>query len=132
MDAKSSGDGERKAGGDWPLDMLPREKRLTDSRAFGQVFRYGRGVGDSILVLKYRRLTTDEIKAGVSVSRKLGNACVRNRVKRRIREALRDFMPRIRPGHHLVVVAKTDAPPESYAALHASLGGLLDRARLLC
>ena len=112
--------------------MLPRERRLTDSNAFGQVFRYGRGVSDALLVLKARRLPGEEIRAGVSVSKKLGKAHVRNRVKRRLREALRSYLPAMKPGAHLVVVAKPGAQDAPYAALHASLGDLLKRAGLLC
>ena len=112
--------------------MLPRERRLTDSRSFGQVFRQGRGTSDGLLVLKSRRLPTDEIRAGVSVSRKLGKAHVRNRTKRRLREALRSYMPRLRPGVHLVVVAKEGAQSADYASLHGSLGRLLERSRSLC
>jgi ribonuclease P protein component len=113
--------------------MLPRERRLTDTRSFGQVFRYGKGVSDALLVLKARRLPdSQEIRAGVSVSKKIGKAHVRNRLKRRIREALRSFMGRIRPGIHLVVVVKPDAREADFHALRAGLGRLLERAKLLC
>ena len=112
--------------------MLPREKRLTDSQAFGQVFRGGRGVSDSVLVVKALRVPGEEIRAGVSVSKKLGKAHDRNRIKRRLREAIRSHLPLLRPGLHFVVVAKADARHADYAALHASLRSLLERARLLC
>lgn len=113
--------------------MLPKERRLTDPRDFGQVFRYGRGVSDSLLVLKARRLEgTEEIRAGVSISKKLGKAHDRNRIKRRIRESLRAHLPRIRPGTHLVIVAKEGVKGAEYPAICESLGGLLKRARLLC
>ena len=112
--------------------MLSRERRLTDAKAFGQVFRYGQGVSDSLLVLKARKLNNDEIRAGVSVSKKLGKAHDRNRIKRRIREAVRAHLPILRPGVHFVLVAKEGAREADYAAIHASLGRLLDRARLRC
>jgi ribonuclease P protein component len=112
--------------------VLPRERRLTDSKAFGQVFRYGKGVSDSLLVLKARRLPGDEIRAGVSVSKKLGKAHVRNRVKRRVREALRVHLPRMKPGVHMVVVVKEGAQFQEYERLRASLEQLLKRASLLC
>lgn len=113
--------------------MLPRERRLTDSQAFGQVFRYGQGVSDPLLVLKARRIPdSDEIRAGVSVSKKLGKAHDRNRIKRRIREALRFHLPTLRPGVHLVVVAKEGSKEADFSAFRESLGRLLDRAKLRC
>jgi ribonuclease P protein component len=113
--------------------MLPRERRLTDARAFGQVFRHGRGAADSRLVVKARRLEeSEEVRAGVSVSKKLGKAHDRNRIKRRIREALRSCIPHLRPGIHLVVVAKEGAKDADYAVMKSSLEDLLRRMRLLC
>jgi ribonuclease P protein component len=113
--------------------MLSRERRLTDSRAFGQVFRRGRGAGDSRLVLKALPLPgSEEIRAGVSVSKKLGKAHDRNLIKRRIREAFRAHLPHVRPGVHLVVVAKEGAKSATYAEIHDSLGRLLERAKLRC
>jgi ribonuclease P protein component len=112
--------------------MLPRGRRLTDSQAFGQVFRYGRGVSDELLVLKARRVPGEEIRAGVSVSKKLGKAHLRNRIKRRIREAVRATLPRIAPGTHLVLVAKPGAGEADYSTLLSSLEMLLAKAGLLC
>ena len=93
------------------------------------MFRLGRGAGDDLLVLKVRRLPTPEVRAGVSISKKLGKAHVRNRVKRRLREALRALFPSIAPGLHLVVVAKKGSQEADYWTLLASLTRLLDRSR---
>ena len=50
-----------------------------------------------------------EPRLGLSVSRKVGGAVERNRVKRLIREAFREELPRLRPGYDVVVVARPDA-----------------------
>jgi ribonuclease P protein component len=59
------------------------------------------------------------------VSKKVGKAVVRNRVKRRFREAVRQELPSIRPGLDLVFIARPSAAEASYwqiaEAVHAAL-----------
>jgi len=67
-------------------------------------------------------------RLGVTVSRKVGDAVVRNRVKRRVRELFRRDPARLVPGHDVVVIARSGAGAletaeiarELTAALHAA------------
>ena len=59
------------------------------------------------VVLSARR--DDGTRLGVTVSRKIGGAVVRNAVKRRVREAFRRNRKRLLPGHDFVVIAKPGA-----------------------
>lgn len=68
---------------------------------------------------------------GVTVGRRVGNAVVRNRVRRRVREALRLRYGAIEPGWDIVIVARPGAGDASYRALAAALESLLRRASLL-
>jgi len=62
----------------------------------------------------------DESKSvGVVTSRRVGNAVVRNRVRRRLREILRECLPRIASGLRVVVVAKPAAAGAEFGGLRA-------------
>jgi len=70
-----------------------------------------------------RRGGLDEVGVGITVTRKIGGAVVRNRAKRRLREALRRVAPeRGRPGHDYVAVARPPALSQPFAELVAELG----------
>ncbi len=60
---------------------------------------------------------------GFSVSRRVGNSVVRNRVKRRLREFVRLNRPQLAAARDFVVIAKPGAAKLSYAELVAELRG---------
>ena len=67
------------------------------------------GVANGYLVLYARRNRTGQNRVGITVSKKLGKAHVRNRVRRRLREVYRLNEAAFRPGWDIVVVARTRA-----------------------
>ena len=73
---------------------MQRRQRLSRSRDFGAVYRYGRSTSTRFLTL-YRLErdggAEDDARLGIAVPKKVGNAVVRNRVKRRLREAWRSL-----------------------------------------
>ncbi len=70
-------------------------------------------------------------RIGISTSKRLGNAVVRNRVKRLVREAARVFLPVMVSGRDLVFVARGAAAEASYHQVRQAVENLLGRARLV-
>jgi ribonuclease P protein component len=68
---------------------------------------------------------------GITVSRRVGSAVVRNRVKRRLREIMRQEHPRLVEGWDLVIVVRPAAAAADFAALSAAALSLLRRAGLI-
>lgn len=115
--------------------MLPAEHRLGDSDTFRVAVRRGRRAGTSTLVV---HLWSDEhaepasLQVGFTVSKAVGNAVTRNRVKRRLRHLTREHLPSLQelPGRvALVVRALPPAASASSALLGEDLGRALARAR---
>ena len=67
------------------------------------------GQANGYLVLYARKNRTDTNRVGITVSKKLGHAVVRNRVRRRLRECYRLNEEMFQPGWDIVVVARTRA-----------------------
>ena len=83
------------------------------------------------LVLYARKNRTDGNRVGVTVSKKLGKAHVRNRTRRRIREVYRLNEEKFQPGWDIVVVARTKAVEAPFEKLTASYLTLAKKAGLL-
>lgn len=94
---------------------------------FQAVYRRGKSTAAPHLVLLHLRRR--DIKIGISVSKKVGNAVKRNLVKRRIRECVRPLIPSLAPGHY-VIIARSSSATASYAQLDAQLKKLLQRQKL--
>jgi ribonuclease P protein component len=69
-------------------------------------------------------------RLGLTVSRKVGNAVVRNRVRRRIREAVKRAAADVKPGHDYVLVARTAALTRAFDELVKDFSGALGRLTL--
>ena len=108
--------------------------KYSTSLKLNHVFRrlyHTSGFADGLLVLYARKNRTDGNRVGVTVSKKLGKAHVRNRTRRRIREVYRLNEEKFQPGWDIVVVARTRAVEAPFGKLTASYLALAKKAGLL-
>ena len=83
-----------------------RRGRLTRAAEFDAVARLGRSVGGRYLTLRFRRSEGGPARVGYAVPRKVGGAVDRNRVKRRLREAIARNEGLLHEGTDYVLVAR--------------------------
>lgn len=109
--------------------MLSRESRLTSSQDFSRVVRHGRRAGARTLVV---HLDVEpggpQPRVGFVVSKAVGPAVVRSRVKRRLRHLCRGRISGLPRGALVVVRALAPSATAGHAALEADLDHALRRA----
>ena len=90
---------------------MAKRRRLSRSGEFDRVYRDGSSHATRYLVLysfPRKNEETDDVRLGVSVSRKVGGAVDRNKVKRTLREAFWELAERLPEGHDFVLVARPE------------------------
>jgi ribonuclease P protein component len=110
---------------------VQRKHRLSRSRDFDAVYRHGRSVSTRFLTLHRFTHHPDEpgeTRLGLAVPKAVGNAAVRNRVKRQLREIWRAKLERgeIPPLHDYVLVVRLGLPESAEARGHGWLAGRVD------
>ncbi|GMA50743.1 ribonuclease P protein component [Alicyclobacillus contaminans] len=109
------------------------EYRLKDNRDFRRVFARGKSVAVRHFILYwFENRHTPTFRAGFSVSKKVGNAVVRNRLKRRLRACWQELAPHIENTHmDFVVICRRSAAEASYDEIRTELTKLLRKAKIM-
>ena len=110
--------------------IYPRSERLTRRGEYLSVYRDGvKRVGRTFICYVARREGQGR-KFGCAVSRKVGNAVVRNRVKRYLREIYRAHREALPEDAHVVLVARPAAARATYHDCHTAVIELLRRGQV--
>jgi ribonuclease P protein component len=77
----------------------------------------------ALMTARFRRTDLDQTRFGLATGRTVGGAVIRNRTRRRLREALRVMAPSFQPGWDVLIIAR----PALVAADHRTLVEVLER-----
>ncbi len=108
--------------------MLKREFRLTNNKDFQTIYRRGRYNSTALFSVNVLPNRSPVTKIGIVVNKKVSKrAHERNRIKRRVREIIREAYPRIRPGLGIVITAKTNSFGAEYKIIEKDILGSFKR-----
>ena len=111
---------------------MKRLNRLRTRDDFARVREQAeRGWPHRLLVLYVAPNDLDYIRVGITVSGRVGKAVVRNKVRRRLREAIRARLHKVKPGHDVLVIARPPSAQATWPELNQALDTVLQRARVV-
>jgi len=108
---------------------MRKDERLTKTQQYSLVYRKGISRGSNLLVMRALPNGLTASRFGFSVSKRVGNAVTRNRLKRLLRE-ISPLMP-VKSASDIVFIVRPLAATTDYATLKKTVEGLLARAGLL-
>ena len=109
---------------------MKKENRLKKRKEFAYIFKKGEAISARHLVLTYTKSKLKNYKVGFSCGKKVGIAVVRNKVKRRIKEAVYFYRYNIKSGYNYIFVAKQNASMASFEEIKSEFEFLLKKANV--
>ncbi len=106
-------------------------KTLRNTRQFNQVYKKGKSIVNRHVVMYYVKNQTDYNQIGFSVSKKVGKAVVRNRVKRLMKESFRINEEFIKAGYDIIFVARVRIKDSTYQEVEKAMLSCLKKSKLL-
>ena len=110
--------------------MLKRVNRLKKRYQFNYVYKSGEHFSSEHLVLYVSSSKTKSIKVGFAVTKKIGHAVVRNKIRRRLREIVQKQLQSLKQNFNIIVVAKESVSEASFEKLTLELTKLFKKANL--
>lgn len=109
---------------------MKKSYRVKTDKDFQAIFKQGKSVANRKFVVYFLDKEQQHCRLGLSVSKRLGNAVVRNQIKRRIRHAVMGLIPQLKH-RDFVIIARSGVEELDYASLQKNLYHVLKLANLL-
>lgn len=109
-------------------NVLPSKNRLKKKNDFARILRQGKFYQDIFLSLRETKNDLSQTRVGFIVSKKVSKkATIRNKVKRRLREAVRDELNKLKLGKDIVFFTKKGIEDKNFWEIKEVVGKLLKR-----
>ena len=117
--------------GEWRAKEVKRADSLKRKKEFRYTYRVGKSQSGRYMALVYAKSRMASPRVGFSVSKKIGNSVVRNRVKRRMREAVTPLIQELQPGYQMIFIAREQIVEAPFPAIGSAMETMLLRAGLI-
>ena len=104
---------------------------LSRPQEFSAIGDRGTARSSGPITARFLRTDLETTRFGLATGRRIGSAVVRNRVRRRLREALRSLAASFRPGWDVLIIARPAIVAADHAALVAAIRRALERGGVL-
>jgi len=109
---------------------MNRKYSLKKNEEFQSVFKKGKSVANRQFVVYQMVKEEEAIRFGLSVSKKIGNAVMRNRIKRLMKEVLRELSLEMYQNRDIVIIARKPTSNMDYQEMKKSLTHVMKVAKL--
>ncbi|ALS77170.1 MULTISPECIES: ribonuclease P protein component [Planococcus] len=110
---------------------MNKDQRIKKNKEFQQIFKKGKSFANRQFIVYVLKSEQPEFRIGLSVSKKVGNAVVRNRVKRYIRQTFLELKDELLPNADYIIIARPQAATLDFHESKKSLEHVLKIARTL-
>lgn len=112
--------------------MLPKKNRLKNKKDFERVFKQGKGFKEDFLFLKVKKNNLKESRFGFIASLKVSKKAVfRNKIKRRLRETVREKLSEVKSGIDVVLIAQKGTEEKDFSEIKEVTNKLFKKAKIL-
>ncbi|WP_040226407.1 ribonuclease P protein component [Bhargavaea cecembensis] len=111
---------------------MNKHQRVKKNEDFQQVFKKGKSFANrQFVIYSLRKEGQEEFRIGISVSKKIGNAVTRNRIKRYVRQAVHELKDELRPDMDYIIIARHQAAAFDFHTSKKSLIHVMRIAKVL-
>lgn len=110
---------------------MNKHQRIKKNKEFQQIFKRGKSFANRQFIVYVLKDEQTEFRLGLSVSKKVGNAVARNRIKRYIRQTFLELKDDLLPNADYIIIARPQAATLDFHETKKSLEHVLKIARAL-
>lgn len=110
---------------------MKSENRLRKRKHFNYIYKNGEAASTAFVKIVFLKTRFQPFKVGFSVSRKIGKSVIRNKVKRRMKEAFFELTQLVNKNYNYIVVAKQGIENLDYQKIKQELENGLRKARVI-
>ncbi|WP_409252427.1 ribonuclease P protein component [Bacillus sp. SCS-153A] len=111
---------------------MRKEQRVKKNSEFQEVFKKGTSLANrQFVIYRLRKQDQQHFRIGLSVSKKIGNAVVRNQVKRYIRQVFLELKDEVKNDYDYVIIARKPAADMDFHEIKKSLIHVLKKSKAL-
>ena len=110
---------------------MEKKYRIRKNMEFKNIYKVGKNYWNRNLILYVKKNGLDETRVGYTITKKIGNAVIRNKIRRRMKEIYRLNFHNVKEGYDLVFIAKRSINDISYKELESSVIHIMSISKLL-